>query len=144
MRAPRIWGSRSMISRSRSGRWWTGSRWSISNVDDQAIPIFLTAQTVSITRPADLGNLYVRSRESGLVPLSSLTRFTEEGVAAELDRTEQRRAIEVQAVIAPGVPLADAIAEIERLSDEVLAEGIEPILQGGGAAARRNLARNCC
>ena len=100
------------------------------NVDDQAIPIFLTAQTVSITRPADLGNLYVRSRESGLVPLSSLTRFTEEGVAAELDRTEQRRAIEVQAVIAPGVPLADAIAEIERLSDEVLAEGIEPILQG--------------
>lgn len=100
------------------------------NVDDQAIPIFLTAQTVSITRPADLGNLYVRSRESGLVPLSSLTRFSEEGVAAELDRTEQRRAIEVQAAIAPGVPLADAIAEVERLSDEVLAEGIEPILQG--------------
>ena len=100
------------------------------NVDDQAIPIFLTAQTVSITRPADLGNLYVRSRESGLVPLSSLTRFSEEGVAAELERTEQRRAIEVQAAIAPGVPLADAIAEVERLSDEVLAEGIEPILQG--------------
>lgn len=100
------------------------------NVDDQAIPIFLTAQAVSITRPADLGNLYVRSRESGLVPLSSLTRFSEEGVAAELDRTEQRRAIEVQAAIAPGVPLADAIAEVERLSDEVLAEGIEPILQG--------------
>ncbi len=100
------------------------------NVDDQAIPIFLTAQTVSITRPADLGNLYVRSRESGLVPLSSLTRFSEEGVAAELERTEQRRAIEVQAAVAPGVPLADAIAEVERLSDEVLAEGIEPILQG--------------
>ncbi|MDC8755291.1 efflux RND transporter permease subunit [Erythrobacter sp. sf7] len=100
------------------------------NVDDQAIPIFLTAQTESITRPADLGNLYVRSSAGGLVPLSSLTRFTEEGVAAELDRTEQRRAIEVQAAIAPGVPLADAIAEIERLSGEALAEGIEPILQG--------------
>jgi len=100
------------------------------NVEDQAIPILLTSQTSAITRPADLGNLYVRSNAGGLVPLSSLTRFNEQGVAAELDRTEQRRAIEVQAAIAPGVPLAQAIAEIERLSAQTLAEGIEPILQG--------------
>jgi hydrophobe/amphiphile efflux-1 (HAE1) family protein len=100
------------------------------NVEDQAIPILLTSQTSAITRPADLGNLYVRSNAGGLVPLSSLTRFNEQGVAAELDRTEQRRAIEVQAAIAPGVPLAEAIAEIERLSEQTLAEGIEPILQG--------------
>jgi hydrophobe/amphiphile efflux-1 (HAE1) family protein len=100
------------------------------NVDDQAIPIFLTAQTVAITRPDDLGNLYVRSGSGGLVPISSLTRFTEEGVAAELDRTEQRRAIEVSASVAPGVPLADAVAEIERLGDQVLAEEIEMILRG--------------
>jgi hydrophobe/amphiphile efflux-1 (HAE1) family protein len=100
------------------------------NVDDQAVPILLTSVTSAITRPADLGNLYVRSNEGGLVPLSALTRFSEQGVAAQLDRTEQRRAIEVQAAVAPGVPLATAIAEIERLSDEALAEGIEPILQG--------------
>jgi hydrophobe/amphiphile efflux-1 (HAE1) family protein len=100
------------------------------NVDDQAVPILLTSETSAISRPADLGNLYVRSSESGLVPVSAVTRFSEQGVAAELDRTEQRRAIEVQAAIAPGVPLAEAIAEIERLSEEALAEGIEPILQG--------------
>jgi hydrophobe/amphiphile efflux-1 (HAE1) family protein len=100
------------------------------NVDDQAIPIFLTSETVSITRPSDLGNLFVRSDAGGLVPVSSLTRFTEEGVAAELDRTEQRRAIEVEAVIAPGTPLADAVTEIERLADSVLADNIEMILQG--------------
>lgn len=64
------------------------------------------------------------------MPVSALTRFSEQGVAAELDRTEQRRAIEVEAAIAPGVPLAEAIAEVERLSDASLAEGIEPILQG--------------
>ncbi|WP_296722266.1 efflux RND transporter permease subunit, partial [Erythrobacter sp.] len=100
------------------------------NVDDQAIPILLTSQTSAITGPADLGNLYVRSTAGGLVPLSALTTLNEQGVAAELDRTEQRRAIEVQAAIAPGVPLADAVAEIERLAEEALAEGIEPILQG--------------
>lgn len=100
------------------------------NVDDQAIPIFLTAQAVAITRPSDLGNLFVRSASGALVPISSLTQLREEGVAAELDRTEQRRAIEVQAEIEPGVPLADAIAEIERLADEVLAEDIDMVLQG--------------
>ncbi|MCK0098585.1 efflux RND transporter permease subunit [Qipengyuania sp. S6317L1] len=100
------------------------------NVDDQAIPIFLTADAVAINRPSDLGNLYVRSDTGALVPISSLTQFTEEGVAAELDRTEQRRAIEVEAAIAPGTPLADAVAEIERMADEALAEDIDMILQG--------------
>ena len=100
------------------------------NINDQAIPIFLTAETVAITRPDDLGNLYVRSGSGGLVPISSLTRFTEEGVAAELDRTEQRRAIEVSASVAAGVPLAEAVAEIERLGDKVLADEIEMILRG--------------
>lgn len=100
------------------------------NVQDQAIPIFLTTQAITITRPSDLGNLFVRSDSGALVPISSLTQLREEGVAAELDRTEQRRAIEVQAEIAPGVPLAEAIAEIERLADEALAEDIDMVLQG--------------
>lgn len=100
------------------------------NVDDQAIPIFLTSQTTSITRPSDLGNLFVRSNTAGLVPLSSLTEFTEQGVAAELDRAEQRRAIEVEAAIAPGVPLADAVAEIERLVDASVADDVDMILRG--------------
>lgn len=100
------------------------------NVDDQAIPIFLTSKTVAITGPEDLGNLFVRSDEGALVPISSLTRFKEEGVAAELDRTEQRRAIELEAAIAPGVPLADAIAELERLADDTLAEDVDMLLRG--------------
>jgi hydrophobe/amphiphile efflux-1 (HAE1) family protein len=100
------------------------------NVGDQAIPIFLTSQTTSITRPSDLGNLFVRSNTAGLVPLSSLTELTEQGVAAELDRAEQRRAIEVEAAIAPGVPLADAVAEIERLVDVSVADDVDMILRG--------------
>ncbi|MGB3472309.1 MAG: efflux RND transporter permease subunit [Erythrobacter sp.] len=100
------------------------------NVDDQSIPIFLTAEAVAINGPSDLGNLFVRSDAGALVPISSLTRFKEEGVAAELDRTEQRRAIEVEAAIVPGVPLADAIAELNRLADGALAEDVDMLLRG--------------
>ncbi|WP_031554504.1 efflux RND transporter permease subunit [Parvularcula oceani] len=105
------------------------------NVDDQAIPIFLEAETGAVTDPSDLRNLYVRADTGELVPLSSLTTLVEEGVAAELDRTEQRRAIEVEADIATGTPLEAAVAEMERLADAVLPEeGIDMLLQGEAAS----------
>ena len=100
------------------------------NVGDQAVPIFLTAQAVTITNPQDLRNLYVRGTNDALVPLSSVTQIEEQGIAAELDRTEQRRAIEVSADIAPGTPLQDAVEEIERLAEESVEPGIDMVLQG--------------
>ncbi len=103
------------------------------NVADQAIPIFLESQTGAITDPSDLRNLYVRSSSGELIALSSLTTIVEEGVAAELDRTEQRRAIEVEADIAPDVPLADAVAELRRLAGATLPDGIEMLLEGEAA-----------
>ena len=100
------------------------------NVGDQAVPIFLTSEAVAVTNPSDLRNLYVRTENGGLVPLSSITRIVEQGVAAELDRTEQRRAIELEANIAEGVPLQEAIDEIERLAAESVADDIDILLQG--------------
>ena len=100
------------------------------NVGDQAVPIFLTSEAVAVTNPSDLRNLYVRTENGGLVPLSSITRIVEQGVAAELDRTEQRRAIELEANIAEGVPLQEAIDEIERLAAKSVADDIDILLQG--------------
>ncbi|WP_394271067.1 efflux RND transporter permease subunit [Qipengyuania sp.] len=100
------------------------------NVGDQAVPIFLTAQAVAITNPSDLRNLYVRGTGGALVPLSSVTTIAEQGIAAELNRTAQRRSIEVSADIAPGAPLQDAVDEITALADEVVEPGIDMLLQG--------------
>ncbi len=100
------------------------------NVGDRTIPILLEAATDAIDDPSDLSNLYVRAGTGDLIPLSSVTTIVEEGVAAELDRTEQRRAIEVDADIVSGVPLADAIAEIRRLGDEVLPDNIDMLFEG--------------
>ena len=100
------------------------------NVGDRAVPIFLESATGAIDDPSDLQNLYVRSNSGDLIPLSALTTIVEEGVAAELNRTEQRRSISVEADVAAGVALADAVAEIESLADAVLPDGIDVILQG--------------
>jgi len=100
------------------------------NVRDQAIPIYLQSATGSIRSPADLQNLYVRSGEGALVPLASLTTLVEQGVAAELDRTEQRRSIELEADIASEATLAEAVAEMERLAAETLPPDIEMLFEG--------------
>jgi len=100
------------------------------NVGDQAIPIVLQAATGAVATPSDLRNLSVRSTDGELIPLSSMTSLTEEGVASELERVEQRRAIELEANIAPGVAMSEAIAEIRRLGDEVLPPEVDILLQG--------------
>ncbi|MCQ8184644.1 efflux RND transporter permease subunit [Parvularcula maris] len=103
------------------------------NVGDRAIPVLLSAETGSVTDPSDLQNLFIRTGSGQLVPLSSMTEIVEEGVAAELDRTEQRRAIELEADIADGVTLEEAVSEIERLADETLPDTIDMLLQGDAA-----------
>lgn len=100
------------------------------NIDDEAVPVFLESALGAINDPGDLANLFVRSSSGALVPLSSLATLTEEGVAAELDRSKQRRAIDVDFDLTPGFPLRAAVEEVQAIADEVLPPGIEMILQG--------------
>lgn len=99
------------------------------NVDDRALPILLTSPTTAITSPSDLNNLYVRTTGGGLVPLSAITSIREEGVATELERVAQRRAIDLSADITSGT-IAEAVAEIRRLIEETGGDTSELILRG--------------
>lgn len=103
------------------------------NIGDQAIPIYLEGSTGAINDPSDLVNLYVRSNSGALVPLSSLATLVEEGVAAQLDRHAQRRAIEVSSSVVPNYPLQSAVDDMRALGDEVLPEGVGLIMLGEAA-----------
>ncbi|MCR9072377.1 MAG: efflux RND transporter permease subunit [Alphaproteobacteria bacterium] len=104
------------------------------NVSDQSIPIMLEARGGAIDDPSDLVNLHVRTDNGTLVPLSSLVSLKEEGVAAELDRHVQRRAVEIDADVDPSVTLQQATVDIRRIADAVLAEDIDLILLGEAEA----------
>ncbi|MDX1569303.1 MAG: efflux RND transporter permease subunit [Xanthomonadales bacterium] len=103
------------------------------NVDDRAVPIFLESSSGAINDPSDLLNLYVRTDAGRLVPLSSVVSLKEEGVAAELDRHAQRRAIEIDLAVTAGYPLQSAVDDLRGLADEVLPDGINMILLGEAA-----------
>ncbi len=104
------------------------------NVRDESIPIQLEAKGGAIDDPSDLVNLYVRTDGGSLVPISSLVSLREEGVAAELDRHVQRRAVEIDADVDPSVPLQTAIAAVQALAKEVLDDDTDLILLGEAEA----------
>jgi multidrug efflux pump subunit AcrB len=103
------------------------------NVEDEAIPILLESSSGDLNDPSDLVNLYVSTRSGSLVPLSSVVTLREEGVAAQLDRVAQRRAIEVEIDMTGGYPMQAAVDDLKRLAEEVLPADISMILQGEAA-----------
>jgi len=100
------------------------------NVGDQAIPIMLQTNNRSTVNPSDLTNLYVKSNDGNLIPLSSVAYISEEGVAAELERQAQRRAIKVEMELPEDVPLSEVVERVRSLAAEHLPNGIGLVFLG--------------
>lgn len=95
------------------------------NVNDRSIPVLLESAAGAIDDPGDLRNLFVPTAGGGLVPLSSFVTLTEVGVAAELDRTGQKRAVEIDTPLPAGYPMRKAMAEVQAIADDTLPAGID-------------------
>ncbi len=90
------------------------------SVGDQAVPVMLGASEGSLTSPFDLLNIYVSSETGQLVPLASIIKVQERGVAAQLDRHAQRRAVQLNIGIPPGTDLGRTMQDIRAVADNVL------------------------
>jgi multidrug efflux pump subunit AcrB len=103
------------------------------NIDDEAVPILLESASGDINDPSDLVNLYVSTDDGGLVPLSSVVTLREEGVATELNRHAQRRAIEIDIERPDSYPLQSAVDDLRTLANEVLPANVSLMLLGEAA-----------
>jgi len=95
------------------------------NVNDRSIPVMLESAAGAIDDPSDLNNLFVSTKRAELVPISSFVTLEEVGVAAELDRTAQKRAVEIDTPLPPGYPMRKAMAEVQAIADDILPPGID-------------------
>ena len=68
-----------------------------------------------------------------MIPLSSIVSLREEGVATELNRHAQRRAIEIGVVRSENVPLQSAVDELRSIADGVLPDDVSMIFLGEAA-----------
>jgi multidrug efflux pump len=92
-----------------------GSRRVTTFVEDgEEYDVILQARADDRAAPANLENLYVRSGRSGeLVPLSSLVTLTEVAEPGTLNRFNRLRAITIEAALADGYTLGEAIRWVQ-------------------------------
>ena len=105
-------------------------------VDDRNLPVILQSSARGATDAQDLLAYSVRaSTPEGerLVPLSQFVRFEETAIASELERLGQRRAVQLSAVTAEGVPLQQAVSDLRALAQAELPAGMGLLFRGDAA-----------
>ena len=103
------------------------------SVGDQAVPVMLGSSNGTLNSPFDLLNVYTSSDTGQLVPLASMITVQERGVAAELDRHAQRRAVELNIGIPPGTDLGTTMQQIRAVADSLLPSTATLIFLGEAA-----------
>lgn len=104
------------------------------SVGDRVIPVKLMSSATPIDDPTDLGNVFLRTGDGRMVPMSAIATLVEGSTAPGLSRDGQQRAVPISIDPAPGVALRQAMAVADEVASSVLPAGYG-IKQTGEAAA---------
>ncbi|WP_181699567.1 efflux RND transporter permease subunit [Chthonobacter albigriseus] len=98
------------------------------NAGERTIPVKLISTGVAIDDPKDLENVFVRTGDGRMVPISSIATIREEAVAPSLSREAQQRAVPITAEL-NGVALQEALDAVRVLAADTLEDRfrIEPL-----------------
>ncbi|MGH9405105.1 MAG: efflux RND transporter permease subunit [Terriglobia bacterium] len=80
--------------------------------------------------PADLSELYVRSSNGSLVPLSAVANVTENLGPLAVNHTGQLPSVTLSFDLKPGVSLSQGVSEVEQLARKVLPASVTTSFQG--------------
>jgi len=94
-----------------------GSRRVTTYIDDgEEYDVILEGERAAQRTPSSLENIYVRSERSGrLIPLANLVKLNEFADSLRLNRYNRVRAITLEANLADGLALGDALEYLEKL-----------------------------
>ena len=86
-------------------------------------------------RPEDIGLIHVRNRSGESIRLSELVDLRIRPSLQSIFRTNRSRAVTLTANMAPGVPQAEALAEVQAIANEILPEGYDLAWTGSARSA---------
>jgi HAE1 family hydrophobic/amphiphilic exporter-1 len=93
--------------------------------NNRAYRVYVQAEQQFRAKPADLGQLYVRSQTGQLVRLDNVVRFTEVTAPQVISHFNLFRSAEISGSAAPGVSSGQALDEMERIARESLPQGFD-------------------
>lgn len=107
-------------------------------VDGDAIPVRLQSSTRPINDPTDLENVFLKTSDGKIVPMSVIASLKENAVAPQLNREQQLPSVGFTANLRDGVSLGQAIEKVNALSQSVLPPGARLLPLGEAATLKEN------
>jgi multidrug efflux pump len=110
-----------------------GSREVTTYIDrGEEYDVILQGQRLDREEPGDINNIYVRSERSDeLIPLSNLVTLREGAESGALNRFNRLRAVTIEANLAPGYTLGEALGFLEGVvQGELAGEGVRVDYKG--------------
>ena len=92
-------------------------------INDRSVDIKLVSTSNPINDPTDLENIFLKTSDGRIVPMSAITTLTERAVAPSLSREQKLRAVSVTASLTPDFALQSALDRAEQLAKPLLPPG---------------------
>jgi HAE1 family hydrophobic/amphiphilic exporter-1 len=93
-------------------------------VNGDALPVKLTSTTRPIDDPTDLENIFLKTGDGKIVPMSTIATLKEGAVAPQLNREQQLASVAISSNLRDGVALGDAVKEITAIAQPLLPAGV--------------------
>jgi HAE1 family hydrophobic/amphiphilic exporter-1 len=92
-------------------------------VKGEAYPVLLTSNTRPLDDPTDLENVFLKTGDGKIVPMSVIASLEEGAVAPQLNREQQLASVAITAGLKEGISLGDAVKEATELAGPILSAG---------------------
>ncbi|PDT38721.1 multidrug transporter AcrB [Rhizobium sp. M10] len=92
-------------------------------VDGESYPVLLTSTTRPIDDPTDLENVFLKTGDGKIVPMSVIATMKEGSVAPQLNREQQLASVAITAGLKNNVSLGDAVKQVTELAEPLLPPG---------------------
>ncbi len=92
-------------------------------VNDRAVDVKLVSTTQPVNDPTDLENIFIKTGDGRIVPLSAISTVEEKAVAPSLDRQQKMRAVSVTASLDPDFALGEALEQAKAIAAPHLPAG---------------------
>ncbi|MBX4941671.1 efflux RND transporter permease subunit [Rhizobium binae] len=92
-------------------------------VEGESYPVLLTSTTRPIDDPTDLENVFLKTGDGKIVPMSVIATMKEGSVAPQLNREQQLASVAITAGLRNGMSLGDAVSQVTELAAPLLPPG---------------------
>ncbi len=92
-------------------------------VGGESYPVLLTSTTRPVDDPTDLENVFLKTGDGKIVPMSVIATMTEGSVAPQLNREQQLASVAITAGLKNGMSLGDAVKQVTSLAEPLLPPG---------------------